>query len=584
MSTHLVILLPRTVPSFGPPRWLPEYPLGTALSQALQLADFVVLVGSGAASPEAALIRREIALLGGDAKLEAFEYFVLRDLEARVSEGDWVLAMSWEFFVLTNWWNCLSPATASTVYWFQCAVNSAKAALFSFHSVISISDFKLWNEYEILDGLAAWRQTLAGLDEEIFAEHTRIAHRDLPVSLVATALTLPPEFVLRTQGDYMFLSSTGQNPVLHCRLSPALNLCSIFSSAGYSGGEESLIQTLAGLKRLKSLAVVVVCRRDTLLAERCANAGLETICLESLSSLHHLEVEAHRNLLDRLQPGCIHFNSPAPPWQYHLAIGMGVPILQHWRLADCKNFSREAKLADHHICVSNFVASRLKECGIADENLSVVYNGLDGAFYPRPKQRRMGKAKIVCLSRITPSKNLEVLLAALALLGEEAPRWQCKIFGEAIPSERGYLHSLHREILRLELEKLVSLNEFSLAARSELAEASMLVLPSKDEPLARSILESMYLGVPVIASASGGNSEILTSGKTGWLFDPNSPSDLASTIRMVLARAPEEISAVTSAAYDTVTTRFSIDGNVESTYRTIQTLSGKIPRGFLQCL
>ena len=37
------------------------------------------------------------------------------------------------------------------------------------------------------------------------------------------------------------------------------------------------------------------------------------------------------------------------------------------------------------------------------------------------------------------------------------------------------------------------------------------------EPLSRLVLETMGLGTPVIAWASGGNPEIIDSGETGWL-------------------------------------------------------------------
>ena len=49
-------------------------------------------------------------------------------------------------------------------------------------------------------------------------------------------------------------------------------------------------------------------------------------------------------------------------------------------------------------------------------------------------------------------------------------------------------------------------------------DARAVVLPSAwDEPLSRLVLETMGLGTPVIAWASGGNPEIIDSGETGWL-------------------------------------------------------------------
>lgn len=58
-------------------------------------------------------------------------------------------------------------------------------------------------------------------------------------------------------------------------------------------------------------------------------------------------------------------------------------------------------------------------------------------------------------------------------------------------------------------------------------DAHAVVLPSAwEEPLSRLVLETMGLGTPVIAWASGGNPEIIDSGETGWLV--SNVDDLAA--------------------------------------------------------
>jgi glycosyltransferase involved in cell wall biosynthesis len=49
-------------------------------------------------------------------------------------------------------------------------------------------------------------------------------------------------------------------------------------------------------------------------------------------------------------------------------------------------------------------------------------------------------------------------------------------------------------------------------------DAHAVVLPSAwDEPLSRIVLETMALGVPVVAWARGGNPEMIEPGVSGWL-------------------------------------------------------------------
>ena len=63
---------------------------------------------------------------------------------------------------------------------------------------------------------------------------------------------------------------------------------------------------------------------------------------------------------------------------------------------------------------------------------------------------------------------------------------------------------------------------------------SVSVLPSLIEGLSQTVLESMAMGVPVVASRWGGNPEAVEDGVSGLLFDPLDPRDLADKVNRVL--------------------------------------------------
>lgn len=63
-----------------------------------------------------------------------------------------------------------------------------------------------------------------------------------------------------------------------------------------------------------------------------------------------------------------------------------------------------------------------------------------------------------------------------------------------------------------------------------IASSDVLVLPSLADPLPITILEAMFLGTPVVATTSGGASEMLVDNETGFLVPIGDPQAIASAV------------------------------------------------------
>jgi glycosyltransferase involved in cell wall biosynthesis len=124
----------------------------------------------------------------------------------------------------------------------------------------------------------------------------------------------------------------------------------------------------------------------------------------------------------------------------------------------------------------------------------------------------------------------------LQLTPEERARIEFSHWGTALPDPDS--HCYERElgvfVQQNGLETRVHFRGTTASVADRLREADWFVLPSTNEPCSVALIEAMALGLPALVSNSGGNVDIVRSGKTGLLFEPDNPADLAAKLRAIL--------------------------------------------------
>jgi glycosyltransferase involved in cell wall biosynthesis len=194
---------------------------------------------------------------------------------------------------------------------------------------------------------------------------------------------------------------------------------------------------------------------------------------------------------------------------------------------------------------------------------------------------------LLYVGRLCAEKGVMTLLQTLVLLAEEMPGMSVSGYsGHHLhltivgTGERDYHQHIQRYIHRHHLADHVTLH--GQVAQCDLIgiydRADILIVPSRwNEPFGLVAVEAMARQLPVVASAVGGLTEILTDGVDGMLVPPGDEHALASALRQLIAR-PDLRERLGRAARMTVTSRFSLGEQVANVADHLQrSIRGEIP-------
>lgn len=179
-----------------------------------------------------------------------------------------------------------------------------------------------------------------------------------------------------------------------------------------------------------------------------------------------------------------------------------------------------------------------------------------------------GPFRIFACGRLNPSKGHDVLLLAVQEMVRDGVDVQLSVAGEDELGGEGYRRELERMILALGLESRVRLLGAAPATsvRVELNRAHIFALASHAEPLGVAIMEAMSMGVPVVATDSGGVSELVEDGISGILVKPGRP-DLLAVALLSAMHEPGLCLKISAAGRRRVETSFSHQGSARALAR-----------------
>lgn len=102
-----------------------------------------------------------------------------------------------------------------------------------------------------------------------------------------------------------------------------------------------------------------------------------------------------------------------------------------------------------------------------------------------------------------------------------------------------------------------------------LARANVLLNTSRWEGLPYALLEAGSMGIPVVATRVSGNSDIITDGVNGYLFDADSPTAGVRALARVL-QDPDEAQRLGAGARTVVAEQFSLEQSIARTAQLVR--------------
>jgi L-malate glycosyltransferase len=212
-----------------------------------------------------------------------------------------------------------------------------------------------------------------------------------------------------------------------------------------------------------------------------------------------------------------------------------------------------------------------EDYSIPTRKIFTCHNGIDtSVFHPAARADLPGiegaglVVGTVCVLRA--EKNLALLLEAFQAVVQDRPDIRLLITGSG-PEEP----ALRALAVRLNIAGKCVFQPSTTDVARTLSAIDVFVLPSLSEGLSNALMEAMACGCCVIASAVGGNSELVTDGATGLLFPSQDKEALTARLAEVADDAVRRHS-LGAAAAERMCRDFSLTSAVENMQEIYETM------------
>ena len=308
----------------------------------------------------------------------------------------------------------------------------------------------------------------------------------------------------------------------------------------WRGGQSQALLTLRGLRE-RGHEVELLAARDSPLANRSAEAAV-TVHQVARVGLRAWAARAIRSLIAKRRFELVHLNEPHALTAAWLAgAHTHLPLLLSRRIGFPlqKNAVSQARYraVERFIANSKDVGRSLIDCGIAEERISIVNEGVE-IFPLRTTEQRNSARKLWgmreseflfgCVSVFVPEKGQRHLIEALPIVRAVHPEARLLLAGDG--ACRAELEALAK---RLGQAEVVLFPGFVKEVAQVYAALDAFAFPSEFEGLGTALQAAMAAGLPCISTKRGALGEVVDSERTALVAEPNGKEFAAMMLRLI---------------------------------------------------
>jgi sugar transferase (PEP-CTERM/EpsH1 system associated) len=334
-----------------------------------------------------------------------------------------------------------------------------------------------------------------------------------------------------------------------------IRILHIVDHLGKGGLENGLVNVIENLDRSRFEHVVYAVRKLGPNADRLTQSGVRVICQGKQDGDSAVQVGALVRGIREVRPDIVHSRNWAAVEAVpaaRLAGGCRTVHSEHGLEGDVNAkeplrrvwFRRLAYELAHRVFSVSYQLRDLhaRRTGFAASRMNVIHNGVDRQrFCPdlptrALARRELGLAEddfcIGCVGNFFPVKGHITALQAIAGFAAQSKPWRLLLIGDG--PERAALEGFVNA--QPKWKQRVHFLGTSHRVPELMNAMDVYVLPSVAEGISNSLLEAMATGLPVIASDTGGNPEVVVDGDSGLLFPVGDARALTDHLLTLQAR------------------------------------------------